>query len=114
MIETRAFASGDSADFLTLYRACLAHYGIAPATTAQEARVLSLLTAGQHMSCLMAYDGGRPAGFATWVLTFPAGAGVALYMKEIFVAETARGRGVGRALPRFLISGNGTKSTMIW
>jgi len=50
------------------------------------------------MSCLMAYDGGTPLGFATWGLTFPAAAGTALYMKELYVDSAARGHGVGRAL----------------
>lgn len=98
MIETRAYDAGQSAAFLTLYRACLDHYEISPATPEEEARVLSLLSTGRHMSCLMAYDGGTPVGFATWALTFPAGTGVALYMKEIFVDHAAQGNGVGRAL----------------
>ncbi len=98
MIDVRQFAKGNEADFLTLYRNCLQHYQIPPATPAQENRILSLLHAGRHMSCLMAYDGDRPAGFATWALTFPAGAGVALFMKEIFVDQSARGQGTGRAL----------------
>ncbi len=104
MIQTRVFTEGDGEDFRALYRDCLQHYGIAPATPAEERRILSLLMSGRHMSCLMAYDGARPVGFATWVLTFPAGAGVALYMKEIFVSEAARGRGVGRALLAGLVS----------
>ena len=103
MIDCRAFAEGDEDAFVALYRACLAHYGIPPATPAQEARVLNLLRGGRHMSCLMAYDGTAPVGFATWALTFPAGAGVALYMKELFVRADTRGRGVGRALLSGLI-----------
>ena len=98
MIQTRQFAEGDRDDFLTLYRSCLAHYKIQPATREQEERVISLLSEGRHMSCLMAYDGMQPVGFATWVLTFPAGAGLALYMKEIFVDQNSRGKGAGRAL----------------
>lgn len=98
MIRCQAFAEGHEDNFVALYRDCLAHYGIAPATPAQEARVLDLLRSGRHMSCLLAYDGTQPLGFATWALTFPAGAGVALYMKELFVRGSARGRGAGRAL----------------
>ncbi len=98
MITTRAFAQGGQADFLALYRECLQHYKISPATPVQEDRVLALLVSGRHVSCLMAYDGARPVGFATWSLTLPAGAGIALYMKEIFVTGRARGKGVGRAL----------------
>ncbi|MEO3414478.1 GNAT family N-acetyltransferase [Roseovarius sp. CAU 1744] len=98
MIETRPYAAEDQEDFLTLYRACLRHYDIPPATAEQEERILALLASGRHMSCLLAHDGARPVGFATWALTFPAGAGVALYMKEIFVTGAARGTGAGRAL----------------
>lgn len=98
MIETRQYAEAGRADFLLLYRDCLRHYKIPPATPEQEDRVLTLLASGRHMSCLLAYDGGQPVGFATWALTFPAGAGVALYMKEIFVRQTVRGRGAARAL----------------
>ena len=104
MISTRPFAEKGREDFLLLYRDCLRHYGISPATAAEEHRILTLLASERHMSCLMAYDGAQPAGFATWALTFPAGAGVALYMKEIFVSEAARGRGVGRALLAGLVA----------
>ncbi|MFK7940357.1 MAG: GNAT family N-acetyltransferase [Roseovarius sp.] len=98
MIRTCQYDTGQESDFLTLYRACLAHYAIPAATPEQEARVTELLASGRHMSCLMAYEGDTPVGFATWTLTFPAGAGLALYMKELFVDGSARGAGAGRAL----------------
>jgi GNAT superfamily N-acetyltransferase len=103
VIQTRGYTAADAKDFLRLYRDCLRHYGIEPATPDQEARVLGILKSGRHMSCLMAYDGPSPVGFATWALTLPAAAGVALYMKEIFVRDTARGKGAGRALLAGLI-----------
>ncbi len=98
MISTREYTPADAEDFLTLNRACLDYYNVGPATSEQEARFVSLLNSQRHLSCLMAYDDDRPVGFATWVLTFPAGADLALYMKELFVREEARGAGVGRAL----------------
>lgn len=98
MIETHDYCSKFQDDFLIVYRACLAHYQIDPATSVQEERVANLLNSGRHMSCLMAYDGAEPAGFATWSLTLPAGSGIALYMKEMFVVKTARGKGAGRKL----------------
>lgn len=103
MIRTCYYERGQESDFLTLYRACLAHYQIPAATPAQEARVTDLLAEGRHMSCLMAYDGDVPVGFASWVLTFPAGAGLALYMKELFVDASVRGAGAGRALMAGLV-----------
>lgn len=105
MIATRPFEAGDEAAFLSLYRDCLEHYGIPSAEPETEARLLAMLTDGRHMSCLLAFDGdgGDPAGFATWCLTFPAGRGLALYMKEIFVSSRYRGQHVGSALLSHLL-----------
>ncbi|MEL7012123.1 MAG: GNAT family N-acetyltransferase [Pseudomonadota bacterium] len=103
MIQTRPYEAGDRDAFLTLYRECLAYYGVRPATEAQEDRILGILESTRHLSCLMAFDGAAPLGFATWVLTFPSGTDLALYMKELFVSETARGSGVGRALMARLV-----------
>ncbi len=97
-MQVRDYSPDQSNAFLALYRACLKHYGIPAATTVQEARVVTLLDSERHMSCLLAYEDDQPLGFATWVLTFPASASLALYMKEIFVLGTARSKGVGRAL----------------
>ena len=64
---------------------------------------MGILDGQRHLSCLMAFDGDRPLGFATWVLTFPSGTDIALYMKELFVREEARGQGVGRVLMAGLV-----------
>ena len=98
MIELRHYDASDREAFLSLYRECLSHYRVPTATKEEEGRILDLLASRRHMSCLLAYDDAQPVGFATWVLTLPAGTGIALYMKEIFVSRRARGKGVGRAL----------------
>ncbi|MEM6480598.1 MAG: hypothetical protein AAF922_00130 [Pseudomonadota bacterium] len=103
MITTRGYTSEDEGAFLALYRECLSHYGLEPATSQQEARILLLLNSGRHMSCHIAFQGTRPLGFATWVLTFPSGTDVALYMKELFVTKAARGEGTGRAIMASLV-----------
>ncbi|MEM8596932.1 MAG: GNAT family N-acetyltransferase [Pseudomonadota bacterium] len=90
--------------FRALHRACLAHYGIAPAKAAEEDRVLRLLEAERHMACHLAFRGEVALGFATWGLAFPAAAGIALVMKELFVADHGRGQGVGRALIAALLA----------
>ncbi len=51
----------------------------------------------------LAREGDEAVGIATWSILYPAPrlAGQ-LYMKDLFVAESARGRGVGRALMAYL------------
>ena len=102
-VTVRAFGIGDADAFRTLHRACLAYYQIVPATHDQEERVLSLLHAERHMACHLAFDGVQPVGFATWGLSFPAGADISLVMKELFVSPNARQKGVGKALLSALI-----------
>ena len=92
------FRTEHSEDFRVLHRACLAHYALPPAAAAEEERVLSLLRAERHMACHLAFHGDAPVGFATWGFAFPAGAGISLVMKELFVAEHGRRMGVGTAL----------------
>ncbi|MEM7075768.1 MAG: GNAT family N-acetyltransferase [Pseudomonadota bacterium] len=103
MIGTRRYTAKDAEAFLTLYRACLEHYHVGRASLEDEAKIIALLNQDRHMACLLAFEGDVAMGFATWALTFPAGSGTALYMKELFVPESARGRGVGRALMSGLI-----------
>ena len=98
MIETRPYRPGDGAAFEPLYHGYLEHYRLGTPDGAETAQLIAHLDAGRHMSCLMAHDDARPVGFATWALTFPAGRGTALFMKELFVDPTARGQGVGRHL----------------
>ncbi|WP_298921730.1 GNAT family N-acetyltransferase [uncultured Roseobacter sp.] len=102
-VSVRSFEARDAEAFLTLYRACLEHYAISPATLSQEARVISLLIAQRHMACHLAFDGETAVGFATWGFSFPAGAGISLVMKELFVTPDAQSKGVGRALLSALI-----------
>ncbi|HVB45097.1 MAG TPA: GNAT family N-acetyltransferase [Streptosporangiaceae bacterium] len=48
---------------------------------------------------LLARDGGRLAGFAAYTFLWPAvGLTRSLYLKELYVAQAYRGRGVGRLL----------------
>ncbi|GIT91346.1 N-acetyltransferase [Jannaschia pagri] len=85
--------------FLTLYRACLAHYDEGPADRETvEALILRELAAPFGTFAHIAWAGDLPVGFTCWMRVFPAGNGFALYLKELFVTEAARGTGAGRAL----------------
>ena len=96
MIETRPYRPADRAAFEALFKAYADHYQLGQPLGPEIARLTDLLDSGRHMSCLLAFDGDRPAGFATWTLTFPAGRSTALMMKELFVHPDMRGQGVGR------------------
>jgi GNAT superfamily N-acetyltransferase len=53
--------------------------------------------------CLLAWDNARPAGFAAYSFLWPAvGLTRSLYLKELYVAEAARQKGVGRLLIQHL------------
>ena len=44
-------------------------------------------------------DGGEPAGFALWYRSFSTWEGVpGIYLEDLYVSETQRGSGLGRAL----------------
>jgi GNAT superfamily N-acetyltransferase len=98
LIAIKPYSPARGADFLRLNRALLTHYGIDPATGAQETDLLRLMDAGRYLSCDLAYVGGQPAGFATWTLVFPTGTGLAMFLKELFIAPDHQGAGVGLAL----------------
>ena len=102
-VSVRMFEPKDAPEFRLLHGACLRHYGIAPATPEQEDRVIRCLVDRRHMACHLALHQGRPVGFATWGLNIPAGPGLSLVMKELFVAPEARKLGVGTSLIATLI-----------
>lgn len=52
---------------------------------------------------LLAYDNDRPVGFASYSLLWPAvGLTRSLYLKELYVSESARRSGIGKLLMRSL------------
>ncbi len=52
---------------------------------------------------LLAWDGGQLAGFASYSFLWPAaGLTRSMYLKELYVAKAARGKGIGTLLMRSL------------
>lgn len=101
-LSVQAFAAGEGEAFLTLYRDCLAHYGVGPSLPAIEAEILADLSAPRGMSASIAWHGTQPLGFTLWTRVYPADNGIAVYLKELYVTAEARGLGAGKALMRDL------------
>jgi len=102
VITVRAYGAADEGAFLRLYDACQAHYDAPPAKPETKAAILEELVAPHGMTADIAWAGEVPVGFTCSMRVFPAGDGFALYLKELFVTEAARGTGAGRALMRNL------------
>lgn len=57
------------------------------------------MSEGTSCRIVVCYEVDQPVGFATYALLYPGIQGVAtLFMKDLFVTEKARGRGIGKAL----------------
>jgi GNAT superfamily N-acetyltransferase len=53
----------------------------------------------RRFHCLIAEDGGTPAGFALYFYSYSTWRGhVGIYLEDLFVRPEHRGRGIGRAL----------------
>ncbi|MEL6279557.1 MAG: GNAT family N-acetyltransferase [Pseudomonadota bacterium] len=64
-------------------------------------RAIDRLIRPGDLGCLVVYDGDRPVGYATYTIMVPPLKG-AMFVKEVFVSEPARGARVGDALMRTL------------
>ncbi|MEZ5731203.1 MAG: GNAT family N-acetyltransferase [Paracoccaceae bacterium] len=104
-IEITTATARDAAGWHRLWSAYLAYYGVdlAPEVTARTwARTLD---PASPLTGRLAWQGAKMVGFAmhhhhasTWVM------GDDCYLEDLFVDETARGAGVGRALIDDLIT----------
>lgn len=99
-VETRPFADSDRAKWEELWRAHLAFYGckLPEAVTAQT--WLRLLSHEGAHDGLMAVDGeGNILGFAHYLFHRSTWTdGWYCYLEDLYVDETTRGQGAGRAL----------------
>lgn len=57
-----------------------------------------LVTDKEHFHCLIALDGERPIGFATYFFAYYSWTGKAIYLDDLYVEEPYRGTGIGSRL----------------
>lgn len=103
-MNIRAPAAGDEAALAAILADMLAHYGqSASAERMAEAVDLLLHPSRAGPFALVADDGDTFLGIALFGEAFPASALTrSLFLRDVYVAEVARGRGVGRALMQAL------------
>ena len=99
MIQVSAARADDKAAWQGLWEGYLGFYRHALAPEITELTFERALDPHQPMFLVLARDGDRVVGFATFVLHLSTWARTHyLYLEDLFVAEEARGCGAGRAL----------------
>ena len=97
--EIRATTAADVPTILSLIRE-LADYERAPdAVVTNEARLREVLFGPKRSAeVLLALEEGEPVGFAVYFYNFSTWLGrPGLYLEDLFVRPTARGKEIGRA-----------------
>ncbi|KAF0116919.1 MAG: putative acetyltransferase [Rhodobacteraceae bacterium] len=99
MVEIRDARPSDETDFLVLWASYLAFYRVALAPSVTAATWARLMDPVSAVKARVAVLDGQVRGFAihlhhpsTWVATEDC------YLEDLFIADAARGRGLGRAL----------------
>jgi ribosomal protein S18 acetylase RimI-like enzyme len=101
MIDVRPATSQDIPALGRLIAEALDHYDMPVPDDAPIAR--SLAARLPEVGMLLAFEGDDLLGFASFSLLFPGlGLDQQFYMKDLYTAAAARGRGVARALMREL------------
>ncbi|MBW6505557.1 MAG: GNAT family N-acetyltransferase [Rhodobacteraceae bacterium] len=104
-VEVRDVLVADEAAWRGLWADYLAFYGVDLADEITDATWARALDPESRLGLRLAVSGGRVLGFAThhWHLSTWA-QGPDGYLEDLFVAEAARGKGVGRALITDLVA----------
>ncbi len=105
MLQLRDAKPEDETDFRRLWQGFLDGYGLTLPPEVTAFTWARLMDPGNALTARLALQDGVPQGFAihqhhpsTWVL------GDDGYLEDLFVAEAARGKGLGRALIEDLIA----------
>lgn len=97
--ECRAATPADQAAWRALWEAYLAFYGVTLAPGVTEATWARAMDPASPLGLRLALADGQVRGFAFWhwhLTTWSAAPDC--YLEDLFVAEAARGHGLGRAL----------------
>jgi GNAT superfamily N-acetyltransferase len=103
-VEIRLATVADVGTILTFIRDLARYERLEHNVVATEEDLRRWLFGDQRIAeTLLAIEGGEPVGFALFFLNFSTFLGQpGIYLEDLFVRETARGRGVGKALLRAL------------
>ena len=99
-MKIRTASRSDVPQLVGLFAEMERHYGAPDVITPDviETRLQAWFDGTTDTTFLVAEDAGRIVGHASLAPLFPAaGAQVALFIKDVFVNQAARGKGVGRA-----------------
>jgi GNAT superfamily N-acetyltransferase len=103
-MEIRLATVADVGTILTFIRDLARYERLEHNVVATEEDLRRWLFGDQRIAeTLLAIEAGEPVGFALFFLNFSTFLGQpGIYLEDLFVRETARGRGVGKALLRAL------------